>query len=39
MYGQDRSYIPLINPNNTWGIVSDGSAGGMPVTSFNLKNR
>ena len=37
MNGQNSSYIPLINHNNTWSIVADGSAGGLQVYSYYLK--
>ena len=34
---QNKHYIPLINPNNTWSIAADGSAGGLQVYSYYLK--
>ncbi len=37
IYSQNETYIPLINPENTWSILADYTAGGGNHQSFYIK--
>ena len=37
IYSQNESYIPIINPEHTWSILADYTAGGGNLQSFYLR--